>query len=606
MPSASPTFTAAARRWRACLLALALLLGATNLLELGISMQPHFWQTQAAIGLSGQPEAGALRVGAVEPAADPALRQLRQGDLVSWDAPAPAFMPAVLKFLAIYPRTAEISLTARRDTQVFTLHVHPTVPVSTTALVNFYGQIIGDLVFALVGALLIYRRPDLLSIRALSLGMICWSSCIPLVAPVPWFDLLFIVNKGTARLWYTVMLIYWAIHQTETSRWGLSRFLRRAWPGWAAATVALSLFVTYVELAPGARYSALWDQLAQANLVLIYVMTLLALIEGAGGTEGEARTRIKWGLFIFALSFVMFPYRIYAGAADPAGTSALLAIIDISLQMVLPLGLLYATLRHNLVDLGFVIHRGLVYASVSSLLVLSIAGLERLSSHFIHVQSQEENALRNGAIALAIFLFFHKIRGWVNVAIERVFFSSWKEKDLALRTFIKRSVHITDTAPLVDATIAELDRFAAPTTSAIYRLVEDGGYRRVGASMQQAPLTVGANDPLVVAMRFEDKPAPADMVGQLPLEVMALPMVYRGRLDGFVLLHRAGGREVFRPDQLVLLAEAVREVGLGLAALDIDQQNRHSHEQEQEINTLRSHASELRSILEAVGKKAAT
>ncbi len=208
--------------------------------------------------------------------------------------------------------------------------------------------------------------------------------------------------------------------------------------------------------------------------------------------------------------------------------------------------------------------------------------------------------------ALAIFLFFHKLRSWVNAAVENVFFSSWKARDSALRYFVKRAVHITEIKPLVLATIEQLDQFAAPASSALYRMGDDGHYHRLGASLALAPATIDINEPAAVTLRCDGSPLSIQQIGTLSLEALAIPMMYRGRLDGFVLLHRPDGQEAIRPDQVTLLAEVVREIGLDMAALEIDQHKRLSQELEQENRALRSHAAELRAILaEAAAQKAA-
>ncbi len=618
MNPASPTLSVTAQRWRAFLLAMAVLVGGgTNVVELATSMQPDFFARHALVGLQGMPEGGALRVTGdgsigstgIDRRGDQNLAQVKLDDLVTWNSPASSTWTSVFKFPSATLRSDEVDLTVKRGSQTFALRVHPVVPITGAELTNFYGQIISDVIFALVGALLVYRRPDLVAVRALSFALICWSSCIPMVSTGIWFDLLYAINKLTARMWFSVMLVYWAIHLAEHSPWRLTHWLRRVWPLWATVSVALSLLVSYSAMVPTSLEAKALFNAGQYNLILTYAMVTLGLIEGVAASTGEARTRIKWALFIFGLNFIIFPFRFLTSEGLAEGyyfqTGTMLVIFDYMLQLVLPLGLLYATLRHRLVDLGFVIHRGLVYAGVSSLLVLSFAGLERLSGYFFHAQNQQESALRSALIALAIFLFFHKMRSWVNASVEYVFFSSWKARDEAIRSFVKKAVHITEMAPLIEATIDQLDRFAAPATSAIYRVGEDGHYHRVGGSLAEAPATINANAPFAVSMRYDGQPDATAAIHQPALSVLAVPMMYRGRLDGFVLLHRTGGDEAFRPDQLKMLSEVVREVGFDLAALEIDQYKRHGQELEQDMRVLRGQADELRAIVQAATRPVA-
>lgn len=89
---------AAPSRWRAVLLALALVLGLTNIVELAGSLRPGFWERVGVVGLSGNIEHGKLRVNAVDPGAPPVLASIQPGDLVTWESPSFGFAPSSLNF----------------------------------------------------------------------------------------------------------------------------------------------------------------------------------------------------------------------------------------------------------------------------------------------------------------------------------------------------------------------------------------------------------------------------------------------------------------------------------------------------------------------------
>lgn len=592
-------------RWRAALLALALLLAATNLVELAVSLRGEGWEHVGLTGLRGSIEHGKLRVEEIDPQVPAALASVRIGDLVTWEAPVFGPAPSALNFVRPIDRTMPVLLVVEHDELTRRVSTLAMVPVSTSIFLDYALQISTDLVYALVGALMIFRRSGDKAVRALGIAMICWSSSTPSFSSSPAFDGLFLINQLTARVWYQVLLVYWAIHLAPSSRWGVSRSLVRVWPVWALASIGLGFYLRYSNFFPGGGNVVLLQKIFDGNHLLMYAMTVASLVEGVFSTRGEVRTRIKWGLFIFAGSFILFPFRIL-GWDRAIGTFSpeLSAVADYSLQLILPLGLLYATLRHRLLDVSFAINRGLVYGAVSSILLMCFFGLEKLSEHFIHFQSHQQNAMLDGAIALAVFLFFHKVRHWVEHAVEKVFFSAWRKKENALRLCVAKSVHITHVGPLLAGFIDAVDHLSDHAGCAVYRAGEQGGFQRIEGSLAGAPVLVDADDPLVVAMRFERRPVFGRDIAGAAANVVAFPMIYRGRVDGFLLLHSDPAREAYRPDEIDLLAHAVQQIGLDLAALQADENRRRSREWEQHAQLMRASAQETRAMLEMVLAKA--
>lgn len=588
-------------RWRAALLALALLLAATNLVELAVAVRGDGWDRVGLTGLSGSIEHGKLRVEEIDPQVPAALASVRVGDLVSWESPLFGAAPPVLNFVRPIERSLPVLLVVEQGELARRVSVNATVPVSTPIFLDYAFQIGTDLVYALVGALMIFRRSGDKAVRALGIAMICWSSSTPLFSSSPAFDGLFLINQLTARVWYQVLLVYWAIHLAPSSRWGVSRALVLVWPAWALAEICLGAYLRYSNYFSGGGNVVLLKTIVDGNHLLMYAMTVAALVEGVFSTQGEIRTRIKWGLFIFAGSFILFPYRILGWDRVLGNLHFVVpVVVDYGLQLILPLGLLYATLRHRLLDVSFAINRGLVYGAVSSILLLSFFGLEKLSEHFIHFQSHQQNAMLDGAIALAVFLFFHKVRHWVEHGVEKIFFSAWRKKEHALRLCVAKSVHITHVGPLLAGFIDAVDRFSDHAGCAVYRVGEQGGFQRIEGSLAGAPVLVDADDPLVVAMRFERRPVFGRDIAGAAADVVSFPMIYRGRVDGFLLLHSDPAREAYRPDEIDLLAHAVQQIGLDMAALQADENRRRSREWEQQAQLLRASAQETRAMLEMV------
>jgi hypothetical protein len=617
MPAQSDP-SSSAMGWRAALLALAIILGLTNLLELASTLRPGYWDSVGAVGLDGELTHGKISVsprrirsGAVRfthqdvgrPVAD-FDTSISIGDLVSV-VPAAGVSsaltptPSALEFFRIRERSEPIQLRVEHEGQSTVIAANHSSPVNEAGLIQFYGQVFVDLIFAIVGGLLAWRRPGDKAIRALAIAMICWSSNIPSTTEHPIFDLLWVLNQLTARIWVDILLAYWAIHLSPESRWGISRQLRRVWPVWAAFTIALGILLRIATYRPFPLAVDTLQTWADINQTLLYLAPLAALIEGVFSTQGETRTRIRWGLLIFGFHFFLYPYRIYlVPRLDVWSDASVQNLADYLLQLVLPVGLLYATLRHRLLDLSFALNRGLVYGGISAVVLLFFFGLERVSEDVLKLEGREQNAMLAGGIAFAIFLFFHKMRDWVERGVERLFFSSWHHKEASLREYVRSAAHVTRIDPLLNSCITAVDRFTDHAGSAIYRRDSDGNYQRLRSSIAEAPPVIDGNEPAILAMRMDRGPVTcADVDSSLPYECM-LPIIYRGEVDGFLLLNGKPDSEAYRPDQIELLAFAIQQIGLDLTALEREQYKQQAGELQLAANSARSSAEDMRTLLQ--------
>jgi len=612
--------SSSATAWRVALLLLAIVLGLTNLVVLAATFRPHYWDQVGLLGISGTAVNGKLRISpdislsGVLPfgRTSDALLPVEPGDVVSV-VPASgsrgklSLAPSVLEFVRCAERSEPITLRIEHGGHSKVIIATHTTPVSVAGIFSFYAQIFVDLIFAIVGGLLAWRRPEDQAIRALAIAMICWSSNQPLNTAHPVFDILFFINQLTARIWVEILLVYWAIHLSPFSRWGISRTLQRCWPWWAIFTIGLGFLLRWSMYAPLPLPVDTLQNIANFNQTILYVAPLVALTEGIFSTQGDTRTRIRWGLFVFGIHFFVFPYRIYIDPLFDAYWPDQLPQIafDYGLQLVLPLGLLYATLRHRLLDLSFALNRGVVFGAISVIVLLTFFGLEKLSESVLRPQGQEQNALIAGGIAFGIFLFFHKVRDWVERNVERFLFSSWHRREIALREYVRSAAHVTKIDALISSSLAAIDRFTDQAGCAIYRRSVDGNYQCLRSSTAEAPAHIDGNDAIVLAMRLERGVVRCTDLGSSLTQELAVPILNRGEIDGFVLINHKPSREAYRPDELDLLEFAVQQIGLDLTALEREQYKQQASDLELLASAARSSAEEMRTLLQlALGRHA--
>jgi len=256
----------------------------------------------------------------------------------------------------------------------------------------------------------------------------------------------------------------------------------------------------------------------------------------------------------------------------PDSTLVSLSPIDlavVSLFLLFYLLLVYAALKEKLVDLGFAINRTLVYALVSTVLLVSFGILEWAAQHVMPRSLVEKSAWIDGGIAVVLFLCFHRVRDAVEHFIERVFFHRWHKNEAVFRRFVASAAHFEQLQPLCDAFAQELVRFTNHAEAALYQRAEDGSYRCAAGTMSSAAEKLVQDDPALALMRAER--GTVDMVecgSKLP-GALALPMEDHGALAGFVLLGLPASGANYRPDEVELLGWGVRQVGLDLQTLKV-------------------------------------
>ena len=245
--------------------------------------------------------------------------------------------------------------------------------------------------------------------------------------------------------------------------------------------------------------------------------------------------------------------------------------MDIVVGVVAPILFAYAILRHRVLDLGFALNRTLVYSVVSAILLGAFGQIEWAIDHFVKIEGREQNALIDAAIALVVFLTFHRVRDFVEHAVETLFFRAWQEKEVDLRRFVSDAAFVTRRDALLTGFVGALRRFADGADCAVYMKAPDGRFARAAGELAGAPRALDPDEPAVVRLRAERKPVEPDAVGSALTAALLCPLLHRDEVIGAVLMapREAGG--AYRPDEADLLGWAAQRVGIDLHALEVEQ-----------------------------------
>ena len=101
------------------------------------------------------------------------------------------------------------------------------------------------------------------------------------------------------------------------------------------------------------------------------------------------------------------------------------------------------------------------------------------------------------------------------------------------------------------------------------------------------PDTLDTDEPALVAMRaHRGRIDPSQTASMLPA-ILALPMLHRNELLGFVLLGPKPGGDGYRPDEVEVLSYATHQIGLDLHALKVEQLERDGARLSQTVHRLK-------------------
>jgi hypothetical protein len=344
------------------------------------------------------------------------------------------------------------------------------------------------------------------------------------------------------------------------------------------SVVALNLFAAWCEF-DEARYPFVGDgQLLMP--VCVNLSLLMGLYWGWRGWRdaiGADRGRFTALLATSVIMVLTELVDLAIGLSGEFQDVPLLLIAPMVLtNVIIPLVLAYAVLRHRVVDLGFALNRTVVYGTFSAILLGSFGLIEWGVEHLLPEEWVKASAWIDAGAAVMVYLAFHRVHDAVEHRVEHLFFGQWQTNEDALRRFVASAVYFEDTRALAHAFADELARFGGGARVALYQR-DAAVLNRVAGTWDTAPRHFREDDPAFALMRAER--APLDL-GETRTDlpgVLALPMLDHGALAGLVLLDLKGNGGLYRPDEVALFGWAAHEVGLALAALQaglIETENR--------------------------------
>lgn len=417
-------------------------------------------------------------------------------------------------------------------------------------------------VFGLVIGL---RQASVPTSRALALAFVWWSANLGSSYALPhWPQVLLglLFEFALAPGWY--LGLWFAIHYPDEQPQGWRRALRRLLPVLLVALVAVQAVT--VAAALGRLPFDIARSAQTAYIGTAGALMLVAFWDGWRRSSGALRQRFNWLLgsfsLLWAVSYLSF-------LTDILGSQSWNFVGHVSVlgSLAALLGLMYAVLRHRVLDMGLALNRSLVIAVVGAVLLGSFQFLQVVTGRLLHFDDPAKAGLLTAMLAVLVLLAYPKVKPRAEWLVDRLFFGDWVRREADLARFVDDARGYSDASALGEALVEAVDRFTGGAGAALYVRDADGSFAHRAGTPQLAPPMLDADEPLAVSLRAAHALARRDEVhSRLPAE-LALVLSRQRDLEAFVLVGRRDDGTLLREDEIAALRDALRRIGAEWQAL---------------------------------------
>lgn len=440
-------------------------------------------------------------------------------------------------------------------------------PLSLDYRLGLISDLIVSAIAAFFALLIAYKRADSTAYKALALLFLvqAFNAGFNFTPPSTLKLVVDLLSWGLLGLGACCSVVF-ALYYPEDKPAGLRARMVRWLPLFYIITFAAVAYSCWHLIA---RQDVFDDVAASCFWGLSALVTLVALWDGWRSSAGTVRQRYAWLMMCIGAStlftFLHNTQNYIAAAGLPQLSQLIFPAYEVAL-LSMEIGIAYAILKHRVFNFGFAINRTIFYTLSSLTILVSFGIIEWLFEHLLKFDFREANILIDGAIALSVYLAFHKIRHVFEHWLERLFFRRWHVNEAKLRGFIKHAAHITTAPALIAQAQAELQRFSDGASCVIYLQEATDNYVAVGPASSLGA-EIDGNDRICIALRAELSPLLIDEQHAIHTCTLALPVRQRSEMYGFVLLGDKPNGEAYRPDEVAVLGFAAHQIGLDLHAL---------------------------------------
>jgi len=471
-------------------------------------------------------------VASVTPGGPAARAGMKPGEQIDLSANPTVDRMAVGENYALYPAaTLRVGLSEGGTTR------HVTLRAAREPASNFPLIVIRETIWFLplaFGALLLLRRPSPTTwgffLFTLAAGGVPPNAVITRVLPLS-LQFPFVV---------VLLLLIAALPKAGLVLFAFS-LSRQPLRDWRIAAVILGGLLGVAEVIPKfptGSIHAFWPPLTYGCRIGAALLAMGALFDSYQRVTSRLKQRLHW----IALGLVLW---VAISISDtllwPAYESYQFhTAIDVA-QLSFPLIVAYALLRERVVDINFVISRTLAYGAMTAVIVGVFALIDLFLSKGI--AASRFSLPVDIVVALVLGFFFHGMRNRIDFAIDGLLFRKRHAAEMRLQRAAKAVVHVEDPAAIGEY-LTELPVEVLDLTGAALFLRSKGEFRlRQSVRWKHAPPErIPCSDRLaaflsseLASVRIKDLPLRDTGADKHDLPVVAMPLVFRRELAGFVL-----------------------------------------------------------------------
>jgi hypothetical protein len=315
--------------------------------------------------------------------------------------------------------------------------------------------------------------------------------------------------------------------------------------GWAGGPPGELMIRIYVGI------PAVWSLLVMYLFVDTYVRA-----------RGEDRQRIRWIVVGFGVNLVIQFVSLIFTVYVPSEPIWLAHVFQLS-TIIVPLTVVYAVIKHRVIDVSFVVSRTLVYGVLTTLLVVIFSVIDWFFSDYLRV-AQLGTIAQVGAV-VAFGLWFNALHKRVDSLVDATFFRQRHRAEVQLARNAAALPFATTPQNVSQALVKEPVRALELASAALFRRGKDGAYIReesVGWSADDISRFDDDDGHLLMLLQGEkgpvslyDHPWRTQGVPSGPAHpVLALPIIVRRELAAVAFYGSHVHGEGLDPDEIRTLA----------------------------------------------------
>jgi hypothetical protein len=510
---------------------------------------------------------GSNRVIAVIPGSSAEANGLRAADEVDYGTTDVEGRRYVSSEWMLAPPGTRVSFGMRRDGRVRVVAL-VSQPVDRNLAENVSSIVLIVAVEAgiLLALVLVLMRPS-----ALTWSFFIYACCSGFAS------LLLLENTGDAAFWVisTGNNVAWALRAPALLTFALF-FPKTDVTGWRATMVrhvvpAVTLLMLVGAVLPGwVPASVTLYSLATWVGTLCFVAAIVVFAVTYAHGTGSERARLSW---VMLSALVAFGGKWFVDLLWELGFSStdwvLLSNVGYSLQILFVMAVVYAVVKHRVIDVRFFLSRTLVFSILTLFLVLGLRTIDWFLT--VIIAGERFAALLEFAAAVGMGLILHGLQTRLEHFVSRWLFRSRYLAGQRLRRVCAGLVHAESMEPICDMIVNEPAEALNLASSAVFLRDESNWFSRRASFGWDGvdPRRISPDDPTILELKGSLDPLRLqdvhdDLFDGFDAErkpALALPIHARGRLRGVLFAGaHASGEELDRTE-VALLGDVAAAAG---------------------------------------------